>query len=75
MNLGGRSSAGVQARSQEAASYAPCSENLGLDGSYEHKRNIRCMKNKNLKQYLDLTGLRTEKRMKMSATLWFEDIN
>lgn len=36
MNLGGRSSAGVQAHSQEAVSYAPCSENLGLDRSYEH---------------------------------------
>lgn len=31
MNLGGRSSAGVQARSQGAESYALCSENLGLD--------------------------------------------
>lgn len=37
MNLGGQSSAGVQERSQEAVSYALCSENLGLDRSYEHK--------------------------------------
>lgn len=37
MNLGGRSSAGVQAHSQEAASYALCSENLGLHGSNEHR--------------------------------------
>lgn len=37
MNLGGQSSAGAQERSQEAVSYALCSENLGLDRRYEHK--------------------------------------
>lgn len=46
-SLGEQFSVGARAHNREVASCVLCSENLGLDASYEQRRNIKNMSNKN----------------------------